>query len=360
MNGSARQVLVIGGGPAGSVAATLLARGGVGVTLIEQSRFPRDKVCGESLSALGMEVLERLGFGCRVKAAGAVELRRTGLYPPSGAGATLALPRPMWGISRRVMDALLLDVARDAGVVVQQPARCERLIPTMVRCLESNAVRELRADVVVLADGKGALLAAKPQPTGDLGVKGHFVGAAAPRDAVELYGVSGHYIGVAAIDEGRWNVAMNVPAARVARCGGDLDHLWRELLAENRTLAARFGGAARIGEWLASPLPRFGVVRKWPTGVIPIGNAVAALEPIGGEGMGLAMRSAELAANAILAGEVSAAKLQREFARLWGVRRTACRGLAKLLGSPALARDVVEWAGGSEGVSRVVMSLIGK
>ena len=55
----------------------------------------------------------------------------------------------------------------------------------------------------------------------------------------------------------------------------------------------------RVGPWLVSPLPRFSVARRWPERVIPVGNAAAALEPIGGEGMGLALRSAELAAAAL-------------------------------------------------------------
>jgi len=54
-----RTATVIGAGPAGSTAAMLLARAGWSVTLVEQHRFPRDKVCGECLSALGIDVLTR-------------------------------------------------------------------------------------------------------------------------------------------------------------------------------------------------------------------------------------------------------------------------------------------------------------
>ena len=53
-------VVIIGAGPAGSIAAIILARAGIDVVLIEQHRFPRDKVCGECLSALGIDVLRRL------------------------------------------------------------------------------------------------------------------------------------------------------------------------------------------------------------------------------------------------------------------------------------------------------------
>src|SRR5882724_12300454 len=72
-----KSVTIIGAGPAGSAAALMLARRGWSVTLIEQHRFPRDKVCGECLSALGIEVATRLGFATALKNLGAVELTRT-------------------------------------------------------------------------------------------------------------------------------------------------------------------------------------------------------------------------------------------------------------------------------------------
>jgi flavin-dependent dehydrogenase len=84
-------------------------------------------------------------------------------------------------------------------------------------------------------------------------------------------------------------------------------------------------------------------VRKhWPLGVIPVGNAAAALEPIGGEGMGLAMRSAELAATSLLSGRAAepasdAATLRRDYVRLWRRRRFGCRAAAVAASREAVA-----------------------
>jgi len=373
-----QSVVVIGGGPAGSVAGLLLARAGMNVSLIEQHRFPRDKVCGECLSAIGIEVLERLRLAEKVRASGAVVLTKTSLHPSDGEGLTIALPKAMWGLSRRVLDVLQLEAAREAGVKVIQPARCEGMSSphgVRYRNLESNEVQEIEADWVVLADGKGALGAKRSELTGELGLKAHFVGVAGMRDRIELFGVEGHYVGSAPIEAcavdgvevptARWNVAFSVPGARVQTHRRDLDSLWAALLLENRALAARFGGAVRVGEWLAAPLPRFGVAGRWPERVIPVGNAAAALEPIGGEGMGLAMRSAELAAEAILEAArrreaVDATGLRAEYRRLWDTRRAACRGMAMMLGSPMLATSGLELARNDERLSRVVMGLIGK
>src|SRR4051794_6861569 len=117
-------VTIIGAGPAGTTAAFALAKRGWDVTLIEQQRFPRDKVCGESLSALGLEVLTRLGLIDRLQSLAPTLLRSTILHSSDGRHLTCPLPRPMWGLSRLAMDTALLEAARSVGVCVLQPARC--------------------------------------------------------------------------------------------------------------------------------------------------------------------------------------------------------------------------------------------
>src|SRR3982751_4452359 len=120
-------VAVIGAGPAGCVAAYALAKKGRDVTLIEKHRFPRDKVCGESLSALGIAVLRRMGLEKRIGALGPAILTRVGLWAGDGRGMSCPLPSAMWGVSRLAMDAELLAAVREAGARVLQPARCESI-----------------------------------------------------------------------------------------------------------------------------------------------------------------------------------------------------------------------------------------
>jgi 2-polyprenyl-6-methoxyphenol hydroxylase-like FAD-dependent oxidoreductase len=360
-----RSALVIGGGPAGSVAALLLARGGWGVTLVEQHRFPRDKVCGECLSALGAKVLHGLGLFDPLVAIGAVRLTRTLLHAPSGVCASADLPRPMWGVSRVALDGRLLDAARRAGSKVLQPARCERVHAgahpsAAIRDLVTNKVAILDADVVLVADGKSALInGGPPPPTGDLGIKTHFHKVDGPRDAIELFGLTGCYAGLAPIEAGRWNCALSVPAARVRRHRGDIDCLFAELLTENAALRRRLAGAIQSGPWLASPLPRFGVRRHWPENVIPLGNAAAAIEPIGGEGMGLALRSAELVAQGLLMRRPLDAIVKR-LPSIWRTRRLACRASALVASSPRLAEAIAPLLRAAPAALRPAMSLIGK
>jgi 2-polyprenyl-6-methoxyphenol hydroxylase-like FAD-dependent oxidoreductase len=364
-------ITLIGAGPAGSAAALMLARLGWCVTLIEQSRFPRDKVCGECVSAVGVDVLERLGVLPSLCAAGGVWLCQAIIHAGDGDCALASLPRPMLGISRHVLDKLLLETARGAGVRIRQPARCEMMQATAagltlrVRDLECNQVESLTPALVILADGRSALPHAPPAATGDIGIKSHWTGIPGPRDAIELFGCAGCYGGLAPIEGGRWNCAFSVPARRVRAHRGNLEALFMELTHENQALAQRLTGAIRIGPWLASPLPRFAVRKKWPPRVIPIGNAAAAMEPIGGEGIGLALRSAELAVAALHAAggfwdESAARRLGREFASLWNLRRLTCRTAALVVSSTNAVGAAVEWMRTNEGLVSLAIRALGK
>lgn len=335
-----RDVVVIGAGPAGSTAALRFARAGWSVTLIEQHRFPRDKVCGECLGALGIDALDRMGLAHGLRRMRPVVLTHVTIHRGSGHQVRLRLPRPTWGISRRVLDQFLLDSARAAGVRIRQPARCENLetepLRLRIRDLESNQLETLEPEQVIVADGKGSMLKT-PQRTGDFGIKAHFENIDGPRDTIELFGCDGLYGGLAAIEGGRWNAAFSVPGRRLRAHKGNIAELFTEIVDENRMLAHRLAGARRITDWLASPLPRFAVTDHWPPGVTPVGNAAAAIEPIGGEGLGLAIRSAELAAEHLLHRE---GNLLDQYQRIWNVRSFACRTAARVVSNP-LARTLL-------------------
>jgi flavin-dependent dehydrogenase len=238
-----------------------------------------------------------------------------------------------------------------------------------LRDLNTNSLETIDADHVLLADGKAALLGSRARPamTNDLGIKAHFSNIRGPRDAIELFGLPGHYGGLAPVEDGLWNASFAVPAERVHAARGDVEQLWQQLVSENRTLAQRMHGATRTGSWLAAPLPRFPVVSRddWPPRVIPIGNAVAALEPIGGEGIGLAMRSAELAAGAIVEAiathtELNRVDLYRQFARLWRPRRFMCRLAAMLLSRPRLAEWLIRSLNPGDPLPQLGLQLAGK
>lgn len=357
--------MIIGAGPAGSLAAILLARAGWEITLVEQSSFPRDKVCGECLSALGLSVLRRTGLIDRLLTAHPVLLTHTSLHSPTGASVRLKLDQTMWGLSRSTLDTHLRDAARENGVQIRQPARCESIEPghppkVIIRDLQNNRRQIHQPTHILLADGKSALMPPRPIQTSDFGIKAHFVNVDAPADTIELFSVDGHYGGVAPIEDKRWNAAFSIPLARLQSTAGNLDQLFNRVIRENVELRRQFSSAHRVSDWLTAPLPRFAVGNHWPTGIIPLGNAAAALEPIGGEGMGLALRSAELAVRALLSGSFSPAVLRADYKRLWRIRRPACRAAARILSSPRFAAPTVELLSHNKSLAHLALRCIGK
>jgi flavin-dependent dehydrogenase len=271
----------------------------------------------------------------------------------------------MWGISRAVLDSVLLETARQAGVTVHQPARAEVTDPGKVflRDLESNAIRKIECRQIIMSDGKARLGVYRPALISDLGVQAHFEAVDDEADCISLFSLPGHYCGLAPIESGAWNVAMSVPADRVRR--RKLDELWERAVSENAGLKRRMGRARQVTPWLAAPLPRFSVRSRWSQGIIPIGNAAAALEPIGGEGMGLAMRSAEIAAEAIDAAlrekrAVDVKHLQSQFRKLWRWRSIVCRAGGIVASHPRLARWAISILSLDERLGPALVGLTGK
>lgn len=353
-------IIVVGAGPAGSIAATLLARAGIPVTLIEQHRFPRDKVCGECVSAMGIDVLRRVGAFDAVERLKPIVLCRSMIHAPSGATIDFNLPARMWGISRCRLDQALLDFAKSNGVHCLQPSRVEQRgdARLLVRDLSTNSITELTASCVIVADGKNGA-------TNDLGIKAHFANVHGPRDAIDLFGVNGHYGGLAPIEDANWNVSFSVPVGRVREFRGDLDALFAALISENRVLRDRMRRATRASAWLASPLPRARLASRWPIDQIPIGNAAASLEPIGGEGMGLAMRSAELAANELIAARrehraIDTTTLRASYRELWRVRSIASRAAARIVSRPWLINFLAGAIDGREALPLMILRFVGK
>ena len=157
MSALVADVAVVGGGPAGAAAAATLARAGRRVVLVDKARFPRDKFCGDGLTAGALRQLETLGLApAAVRSWQPID--EVTVRSPSG--RTIDFPLPRGGgvfaaAARRFdLDAAVLDVARDAGAIVHDGHAC-----TTVRQDDDQVVLgvddlgELRSRYVVAADG---------------------------------------------------------------------------------------------------------------------------------------------------------------------------------------------------------------
>src|SRR4029453_2727925 len=152
--------VVIGGGPAGSATALMLARAGWKVAIVEKSQYPRPKVCGEFISASTFPLLAELGLLEDVRRLAGPEVRRVGIF----AGETVSVASMpavrgsfgKWGqaLGREHFDLLLLEAAARAGAELWQPYRVTRVEPLRHgwRCAIAKGT-SLLADTLVAANG---------------------------------------------------------------------------------------------------------------------------------------------------------------------------------------------------------------
>src|SRR4029079_17119627 len=109
-------VIVVGAGPAGSIAATVLARGGARVLMVDRAKFPRHKLCGDTINPGALARLERLGLRAGVDAQ-AIRIDGMVVTGERGVSVHCRYPAGICGLSivRRDLDALLADAAVSAG-----------------------------------------------------------------------------------------------------------------------------------------------------------------------------------------------------------------------------------------------------
>ena len=170
--------LIIGGGPAGSSAAIMLARAGWSVALIEKQNFPRRKVCGECIAASNLPLLQALGIGPALEQVAGPALRKVALMHGAHQVVADLPPAPHahypWGraLGRETLDALLIAQARLAGVHVMQPWAVVRTTGAAghwrcdVRATDSGTLLTLGAAVLIDAHGSWeALPAARTAPS---------------------------------------------------------------------------------------------------------------------------------------------------------------------------------------------------
>jgi menaquinone-9 beta-reductase len=349
------EVIVVGGGPAGSATAALLARAGHDVVLLDRARFPRPKACAEYLSPATADVLARMGALAAVEAARPERpwgMRLMVGHQPERArrpGAASANPRaealvryPDAGGERRalclpreVLDATLLDHARACGVRVMEGAHVSdaaagvKGVTLTVRGVESAAAeaRTMRARLLIGADGARSIVARClgvtrrpiwPRRVGFVSRFSRTPGLASLTEWGEMHVGHGAYCGLAPLPGGAvyGGLVRGVRESRNAAAdGGGTEAAFAEGLRRIPGAEKRLDGAVRLTPIRGVAPLAARVSRPVGDGFLLVGDAAGFLDPFTGEGVFRALRGAELAAevahDALAHGDVSGAALAR-------------------------------------------------
>lgn len=308
-------VIVAGGGPAGASAAIHLARGGVRVLLLEQKKFPRPKLCGEFISPECWNHFERLGVDAVMKSAGPALLEETVFYSSKGHHVTVPSTwfggRSAFGLSRAVMDEVLLRHAQNDGVTVMEGASIaepvfESETVKGVRVKIDNHHKEYRAPLMLDATGRARILSRKTDSRNAkrpslVAFKAHLRNTGVTPGACEIYFYPGGYGGLSTVESGTSNLCFIIAAEHVRRCDSDPNRVMREFVMTNPRAAHTLESATPASEWLSASWERFGRQRPSPApGLLAIGDSAAFIDPFTGSGMLMAFESGELAAQTIL------------------------------------------------------------
>jgi flavin-dependent dehydrogenase len=304
------EVLILGGGVAGSAASIALARKGRRVTLIEREPTPRHKVCGEFLSGEALEDLHLLGID--VTSLGAVPINYVRLAAARRA-ATAPLPFPAKSLTRKTLDSALIGAAVAAGVRVERGRGVHSLTRVTANLwqatLDDGATYE--APAAFLATGKHDLRGhGRPKdPHQWIGFKMYYRLSASQTadlaDASELTLYSGGYGGIQPVEDGITNFCCVVQRQYFARAGLK----WEGLLAKMRQdcphLAMRLDGAEPLLDKpiTITQIPYGYLRRSTEDGLYCIGDQAAVIPSFTGDGISIALHTARRAAAAFLAGE---------------------------------------------------------
>ncbi len=340
-------LIIIGGGPAGTSAAISAARQGARVLLLERGRFPRHKVCGEFVSAESLTLLkDLLDHPHAALITDAVHIPRARLFLD---GRTLhaSMDPPAASITRFDLDAALWHSAASAGADARKQVTVQSVGGSgPFRVVTASEEFESRA--LINASGRWSNLNLPPvengmRPEKWLGVKAHFaepVSEKKPEPSVDLYFFEGGYCGVQPVGAARVNASAMVRA--------DVASSLPEVFAQHPALRDR----SRNWTQLSDPVSTSPLIFRNPQperdGVIMAGDAAGFVDPFVGDGISLALRSGSLAARCLqlfFASEASLPDAVRRYGRayeesLLPVFRTSSR-IRRMLVLPEYVRKPV-------------------
>jgi menaquinone-9 beta-reductase len=334
-------LIVIGGGPAGTSAAIKAARNGFGVLLLERGRFPRHKVCGEFVSSEALSLLKEL---LEPSSAPVLEesfrITRARLFL-DGRVLQASVEPAAASIARFDLDQALWNAARGMGMETMQQVTVEK-ISRSSNFLVATSAGDFEARAVVNASGRWSNLNASLPPNNYrqskwIGLKAHFA-EFSPSAAVDLYFFEGGYCGVQPLNEASEAVPVRIDVCAMVRA--DAAHTLPDVFELHPVLRERAARWQPLMEPISAAPLFFRKPRAVCDGVLLAGDAAGFVDPFVGDGISLALRSGALAAQCLepfFRGAVALELALRRYAQEYQVQ------LAFVFRSSSRIRRMLRW-----------------
>ena len=313
---SKSNVLVIGGGPAGSSAAYFLAKAGIDVTLLDKDKWPRDKVCGGGLSTACLDVLAEMDLSKKIEAKADVKFNRYVVYAPGGevlrarpsrrSGDKVVPTEYSYVVQRSVFDQMLLDRAREAGAKILTKVRATELKTADGPTVATENGETFQADILIVADGGGGAISRKLKKysykKAGIAIRGYYSGIKGLGKDLELFlddGLGYGYGWVFPLSDGLANVGIGIGTSFLKKRNTNIRQLLADML-EKPLLKSRMQNAKLEGKLASFPLQMDYDKSGFRQGrVLFAGDAASLIFPLSGEGIAYALKSGQIAAGAI-------------------------------------------------------------
>jgi len=333
-------VIVVGAGPAGTIASMFLKRAGKEVLLIDKARFPRDKVCGDAQGRKLARIMKELGIYEDYKKLPGVAIYGLRLSSPNGVQIDIDLIDrvngiPGYIIKRMDIDNFLFEKAKQFNVETREEVAVQDIVfedgkITELTCKSKEKSFPLKARIYIAADGADSLFAKKlnlknPPEHFIVALRAYYKNVSDLTDKIELHllkTIIPGYFWIFPLPNKEANVGLGMVIKSKKEKNVNLVEELKKAIAENPLFKERFKEATLVGGIRAWNLPTASYHRK-PYGgnFLLTGDAAALIDPLSGEGVGTAAISAKLAAQiageALEKGEITEESLSTYDTLLW-------------------------------------------
>ncbi len=317
-------VIIIGGGLAGLTSAIHLAQNNFRVLLIEKNSFPKHKVCGEYVSNEVLPYLKSLGFD--PFEFGAKRITNFELTTHNNKTIKAELPLGGFGMSRYQMDFQLYKLALRQGVSVVKDTVVDAVFENDFFQIQTKSSQRFTSKITIGAFGKRSNLDTKLQrsfiteKSPYLGVKVHVSGDF-PENKVALHNFKGGYCGVSKVENDHINLCY-ITNYKAFKRYKDIDDFQNDVIFKNLALKELFQNSnAEFDKPLTISQVSFSTKNPIENHIMMCGDSAGMIHPLCGNGMAMAIRSAQLASGLIidyLQNKIhTRAELEQKYAKVW-------------------------------------------